>query len=966
VPYFAEKRPLVDLRTESPTALGLRECQIGAYWAVKAHFTMTSEPALVSLPTGSGKTALMQILAFGLGASRVLVIEPSTILRDQVAADFETLETLKKVGVVPQETKGPKTIAREGQLTSAAAWKELAEFDVVVATPHTTSPEYNEIARPPADLFDVVFIDEAHHTAAPTWTALLNAFERCRRVLLTATPFRRDKRRLQAPLIYSYPLSRALEANIYRPVKYHAIEQPADNDLDAALCSAAKKVLRAEDKLGNRSKLLVRTDRVKDAGRLVKLYKDNGVNVEQVDYSKSLAENEDVLARVRKHELHGIVCVGMVGEGLDLPELKIAVLHHAPRSLPFTLQFVGRVARVVKSQVGDAHLIASPDEVRGEVRKLYHQDADWRKLIPKLIDRILGKESHARRLLSSSIYGPLDIDPVDLKPFHSVRVYRGGSSEIDLDRTIDFPVDIQVSLRHRDVKANLLVMITETERVPGWAIDTGISQTAYDLHIYYQYAPASLLFEYTSSDEIGRLIREQLASADLPTLKPGELLKAMAGVSDPDYLMVGLRNATGLGPAHPTYKTFMGTEVQAAIRPSDARVFAPGHALARVDDHETRGIASANGRVWSIRRSSLPAFIDWCEAVGKQLARRKEVAGLPQIDFLARPVEIKRLDERPLTVSLDDAVLRGEFRITVHGTTGSQTGDVTPSLEIEQFNQNDGTLLCGFVFSSTEQPLRVKYSARQKVVWQAVDGRACNLRLDFGDDDRFEGDLEQFFMAYPPIIVCPKRGVVIGTTQWLPNIALGALPSTTVAPQVWTGTDIQNEAGAASEKGISIQDFVQARLIAQSSRAAVVVKDHGTGELADFIVVDAEASPKSISFYHCKSSRKPVPSDRVGDFYEVLEQAARSAQWCRSPRIMEEIVKHTGAPRSSPIVKGRCADLENIAKTFRSNEWTYQVVAVQPGCDSAKLRKSKKVYGLVVAAYQWLLDSGGIFSFWSS
>jgi hypothetical protein len=291
---------------------------------------------------------------------------------------------------------------------------------------------------------------------------------------------------------------------------------------------------------------------------------------------------------------------------------------------------------------------------------------------------------------------------------------------------------------------------------------------------------------------------------------------------------------------------------------------------------------------------------------------------------------------------------------------------VTPSLEIEQFNENDGTLLCRFVFSSTEQPLRIKYSARQKVVWQQADDRTCILRLDFGDEDRFEGDLEQFLMAYPPVIVCPNRGVVIGATQWLPNIALGALPSTTVTSQVWIGTDIQNEAGAASAKGISIQDFVQARLIALSSRAAVVVKDHGTGELADFIVVDPEASPKSISFYHCKSSSKAAPSDRVGDFYEVLEQAARSAQWCMSPRIMDEIVRHTGAPRSSPIVKGRSADLENIATTFRSNAWTYQVVAVQPGCDSAKLPKSKKVYGLVVAAYQWLLDSGGIFSLWSS
>ena len=34
--------------------------------------------------------------------------------------------------------------------------------------------------------------------------------------------------------------------------------------------------------------------------------------------------------------------------------------------------------------------------------------------------------------------------------------------------------------------------------------------------------------------------------------------------------------------------------------------------------------------------------------------------------------------------------------------------------------------------------------------------------------------------------------------------------------------------------------------------------------------------------------------------------------------------------------------------------------------DRLKLPKSKKVNGIVVAAYQWLLDSGGLFSLWSS
>jgi superfamily II DNA or RNA helicase len=148
--YFADNFHRLTLKTESHADLGLRECQIGAYWAVLAHFIMSSSPALLSLPTGSGKTALMHILAFGLRATRVLVIEPSTILRDQVAASFETLQTLKDIGVAPSDLKRPTTLSREGQVKSNAEWVDLKQYEVVVATPHTTSPEYPEIAKPRA------------------------------------------------------------------------------------------------------------------------------------------------------------------------------------------------------------------------------------------------------------------------------------------------------------------------------------------------------------------------------------------------------------------------------------------------------------------------------------------------------------------------------------------------------------------------------------------------------------------------------------------------------------------------------------------------------------------------------------------------------------------------------------------------------------------------------------------------
>ncbi|WP_425553416.1 DEAD/DEAH box helicase family protein [Kribbella hippodromi] len=49
--------------------------------------------------------------------------------------------------------------------------------DVVVGTPNVLSPSYDEIAQPPADLFDLVIFDEAHHTPAATYSVLIDAFQ---------------------------------------------------------------------------------------------------------------------------------------------------------------------------------------------------------------------------------------------------------------------------------------------------------------------------------------------------------------------------------------------------------------------------------------------------------------------------------------------------------------------------------------------------------------------------------------------------------------------------------------------------------------------------------------------------------------------------------------------------------------------------------------------------------------------
>jgi superfamily II DNA or RNA helicase len=147
------------------------------------------------MPTGSGKTAVLMGAAFILRARRVLVITPSRIVREQISEDFRLLRVLKRLGAVEPDLPTPSVHSIAGTIQEDQ-WGGLSQFDVVVSLPNSISPGIEGIAGPPADLFDLVLIDEAHHGPAPMWSSLLERVSSARQVQFTATPFRRDRREL--------------------------------------------------------------------------------------------------------------------------------------------------------------------------------------------------------------------------------------------------------------------------------------------------------------------------------------------------------------------------------------------------------------------------------------------------------------------------------------------------------------------------------------------------------------------------------------------------------------------------------------------------------------------------------------------------------------------------------------------------------------------------------------------------
>lgn len=106
-----------------------------------------------------------------------------------------------------------------------------------------------------------------------------------------------------------------------------------------------------------------------------------------------------------------IICVDMLGEGFDLPELKIAGLHDPHRSVAVTIQFVGRFTRQ-DPRLGDATVIANtgPDDMDRSLAKLYAEDADWNVLVETLSTAKI--ERQIRSEMFKGFVGSLDDIPL--------------------------------------------------------------------------------------------------------------------------------------------------------------------------------------------------------------------------------------------------------------------------------------------------------------------------------------------------------------------------------------------------------------------------------------------------------------------------------------------------------------------------------------------------------------------------
>jgi len=196
---------------------GLRAPQIGAVHRVHAHWAVSNSPATIVMPTGTGKTDTMIAILVSAICPKLLVVVPTDALRTQIADKFLTLGILKDPGcAVLSESAGFPIIGILQHIPQTPA--EVDEFfsrcQVIVMTSSIAGQCERAVQDRMAHHCPHLFIDEAHHAEAPTWSAFKERFNGRRILQFTATPFREDGRTLDGEIIFKYPLKKAQEEGI--------------------------------------------------------------------------------------------------------------------------------------------------------------------------------------------------------------------------------------------------------------------------------------------------------------------------------------------------------------------------------------------------------------------------------------------------------------------------------------------------------------------------------------------------------------------------------------------------------------------------------------------------------------------------------------------------------------------------------------------------------------------------------
>ena len=321
----------------------LRPYQQEAREAVKSDWASGFLRTLLVLPTGCGKTIVFSKIVEDMVRSgrRCLILAHRGELLDQAADKL-------------LQATGLRCSVEKAEETCLDSW-----YRVTVGSIQSLMRE-KRLGQFPADYFDVIVVDEAHHVLSDGYQRVLAHFEGARVLGVTATPDRGDMRNLGQyfeHLAYEYTLPRAIKDGYLCPIKAVTIPLALDlsrvgvqagdfksSDIDTALDPYLHQIAEEMHAYCDNRKTVVFLPLVRTSQKFCRLLNAQGFRAAEVNGNSQ--DRAEVLKDFDEGK-YNVLCNSMLlTEGWDCPSVDCVVVLRPTKVRSLYSQMVGRGTRL--------------------------------------------------------------------------------------------------------------------------------------------------------------------------------------------------------------------------------------------------------------------------------------------------------------------------------------------------------------------------------------------------------------------------------------------------------------------------------------------------------------------------------------------------------------------------------------------------------------------------------------------
>lgn len=955
---------------------GLRPPQTGALHSILAHWSISNKPALVVMPTGTGKTETMLCLSVANTCDKILLVVPSDSLRTQIANKFIKLGILKdpKFEIIKYKALNPRVTILKTGIKNTEQALEILDSNIIISTPQILSGLIKEGRLDILDLIiqqcNYLIVDEAHHVAAKTWNDIKSRFEVAnKRILMfTATPFRNDGARIVGDIIYNYPLSLAQKDKYYENIIFEPIIEFNPLLADQKIAEKAVQILESDIKNGYDHILMARVDERKKAEEIFEsIYsKYSDYNPVFIHSGISKADKKEILENIKNKKHRIIICVDMLGEGFDLPQLKICAMHDIHKNITTSFQFFGRFTRTSDIKLGKATLIANIVDTRfkGVLQKLYRKDSDWDRIISQsnenIISDIIEEESFFKNF--SDIPIPDKIPLRNITPAMSTVVYRLYDPYITWTpekhiKYFDSKKYETTIVEHQEKK--LIVIISKTKSSVQWGKIDDLINIEYDLYIAYLNEEQKLLYINSSNNSsTHNKLAENLVGSNITLFNESDIYRSLSGIFQLELFNLGLKSHLN-GPI--SFTMYSGNGIIKGLDELDkntmhsSNLFGVGY-----ENGEKISIGcSSKGRVWTKLVKTIPDYCDWCDKLGDKLLD-ESVNTSDILEVIQKPERIDEFpkDKKPITIKWNEG-----FYFDPLGYTINENSLIDYDISL---------------ISNTEKKIKFsislegRYSIYEFTLEKEKNGRGfkyifiegtpiiVNLRKE-------QKDILDIFLEYPPVIWFHENSKMYNDLLFSFNYNIPLFNLDKMIVYNWDGVNIQKE----SQKKEKRTDSIQYRIIQDlkgDKDYSIIFDDDDANEASDIIAIKSYTSEHNkliISLYHCKYSSKAETGNRLEDLYEVCGQAQRSFHWRHNIiSLMEHMIRRNNNRinnnEPSRFEVGGNEEIHTIMNMIMSKycDIQFNIYIVQPGLKKEKLVAENGILKLLGATDLLLKKTG--------